>query len=75
MKKRLMPLQPMLEEASKSELSTFFSEPLTYMNTSGNSLVLSASRMPPKPYMLGSLIPNQAFISLVIAPPRPSWGR
>ena len=47
--KRLMPFTPMLAEASSRVLSTFFSAPLTYMNTSGNILVERASRMPPKP--------------------------
>ena len=37
-RKRLMPLQPMLSAASSRELSMFFMAPETYRNTSGNSL-------------------------------------
>ena len=48
-RKRLMPLQPMLSAASSRELSMFFMAPETYRNTSGNSCSESTSRMPLKP--------------------------
>ena len=48
-KNLLAPLTPMLADASRSDLSTFFMAPETYMNTSGNSFSDRTRRIPLKP--------------------------
>ena len=49
LKNLLAPLTPMLADASRSDLSTFFMAPETYMNTSGNSFNDRTRRMPLNP--------------------------
>jgi hypothetical protein len=49
LKNRRIPEQPRLSDASKSELSMFFSAPDRYRKTSGNSCSVNTRSMPLNP--------------------------